>query len=77
MGSAVRPVGHLCIDLNEIRLTGDQQRELLGSVEAAVLTYLAKVSKEFKVVTITMAPNNGFAPVQMTPRTKIRKRRKT
>jgi hypothetical protein len=75
MGAARRPVGHLCIDLNEIVMTGDQQRELLRAVEATVLAYLAKVSEEYKVVTITMAPNNGFI-VRQKPR-KPRRRRKT
>lgn len=62
MGDIVFTGGHLCIDLNNIQMSGDQQRELLRAVEQVVITHLAKVAKEAKVVTITMAANNGAAP---------------
>jgi hypothetical protein len=62
MGNIVSPVGHLCIDLTHVHMTGDAQRELLQAVEATVVEHLARVSREYKVVTITMAPNNGTKP---------------
>ncbi len=40
-------------------MTGDQQRELLRAVEQVVIEHLARIAAGSKVVTITMAPNNG------------------
>ena len=51
--------GHLCIDLTNIEMTGDQQQGLLRAVQATVVGYLARQSAVSKVVTISMSPNNG------------------
>jgi hypothetical protein len=51
--------GHLCIDLTNIEMTGDQQQGLLRAVQATVVAYLARHSAVSRVVTISMAPNNG------------------
>lgn len=59
MGSLITPVGHLCIDLSNIAMSGDDQRELLRAVEATVVAQLARIAGDYKVVTITMSPNNG------------------
>ena len=52
-------MGHLCIDLSNIEMSGDQQRELLHAVEATVVKHLASVFVQSKVVTISLSPNNG------------------
>lgn len=51
--------GHLCIDLTNIEMTGDQQQELLRAVQATVVGFLAKNSAVASVVAISMSPNNG------------------
>lgn len=51
--------GHLCIDLTNIEMTSEQQQGLLRAVQATVVGYLAKQSAISRVVTISMAPNNG------------------
>ena len=51
--------GHLCIDLTNIEMTGDQQQDLLRAVQATVVGYLARQSAVSKVVAISMSPNNG------------------
>ena len=51
--------GHLCIDLTNVEMTGDQQQGLLRAVQATVVGYLARQSAVSKVVTISMSPNNG------------------
>ncbi|GEP54661.1 hypothetical protein [Reyranella soli] len=54
--------GHLCIDLTNIEMTGAQQQELLQAVQATVVKHLARQFASAKVITISMAPNNGFRP---------------
>jgi hypothetical protein len=54
--------GHLCIDLTNIEMTAVQQQELLQAVQATVVKHLARQFAAAKVVTISMAPNNGFRP---------------
>ena len=51
--------GHLCIDLTNIEMTGEQQQGLLQAVQATVVGYLAQQSAVSRVVTISMSPNNG------------------
>ena len=51
--------GHLCIDLTNIEMTGDQQQELLRAVQATVVGFLAQHSAVASVVAISMSPNNG------------------
>jgi hypothetical protein len=51
--------GHLCIDLTNVEMTGDQQQDLLRAVQATVVGYLAQQSAVSRVVTISMSPNNG------------------
>ncbi len=62
MGAITSSGGHLCIDLNHVELTGDQQRELLQGVERVVVEHLARFNAGAKIVTITHSPNNGAAP---------------
>ena len=54
--------GHLCIDLTNIEMSGDDQQDLLRAVQATVVAHLARQSAMAKVVTISMSPNNGFRP---------------
>ena len=54
--------GHLCIDLNDVEMSGNEQRELLQAVQATVVAHLARMAAGFKVVTISLAPNNGHEP---------------
>lgn len=61
--------GHLCIDLTNIEMTGEQQQGLLRAVQATVVGYLAKQSAISRVVTISMAPNNGQDEQQPDKRT--------
>jgi hypothetical protein len=51
--------GHLCIDLTNIEMSGEEQQNLLRAVQATVVTHLARQSAVSKVVTISMSPNNG------------------
>ena len=51
--------GHLCIDLTNIEMSADDQRNLLAAIQATVAAYLASRSEVAKVVTISMSPNNG------------------
>src|SRR5882757_7710871 len=51
--------GHLCIDLTNIEMSGDDQQELLRAVQATVVAQLARQSAMSRVVTISMSPNNG------------------
>lgn len=62
MGARASRVGHLCVDLGHIEMTGDEQQELLRTVQAAVIGHLAKVASHYKVITISLSPNNGQAP---------------
>lgn len=59
MGAIVSTVGHLCIDLSHVQLSGDDKQALLQSVQAAVVTHLARVASHYKVITISLSPNNG------------------
>ena len=59
MGLVSSRVGHLCVDLSHIELTGNQQQALLETVQAAVVGHLANVASSYKVVTISLSPNNG------------------
>jgi len=56
--------GHLCIDLTNIEMSGEEQQSLLRAVQTTVVAHLARQSAVAKVVTISMAPNNGFEPAQ-------------
>lgn len=69
MGAIVSTVGHLCIDLSHVEMSGDQQQDLLHAVQATVVAHLAKVSSHYKVVTITLGPNNGQRPKPEEPPT--------
>jgi hypothetical protein len=51
--------GHLCIDLTNIEMSGNDQQDLLRAVQATVVAHLARQSAVSKVVTISMSPNNG------------------
>ena len=51
--------GHLCIDLTNIEMSGEDQQKLLRAVQATVVAHLARQSAVSKVVTISMSPNNG------------------
>lgn len=51
--------GHLCLDLSEVELPGPAQQELLGAAQEAVVTQLAQLASGYKVVAISMSPNNG------------------
>lgn len=62
MGAIVSAMGHLCIDLSHVELSGDEQQALLQSVQAAVVTHLARVASQYKVITISLSPNNGQRP---------------
>lgn len=62
MGTIASSVGHLCIDLSHIEMTGEQQRALLRAVEATVVRHLAEVASHYKIVTISLSPNNGARP---------------
>ena len=62
MGAIVSRVGHLCIDLSNVEMSGDDQQALLAAVQATVVTHLAKVAPQHKVVTITLGPNTGNQP---------------
>ena len=64
MGAVITNGGHICVDLNNIEMTGDQQRELLRAVEQVVIEHLGRMAASAKVVTITMAPNNGAGIVR-------------
>ena len=59
MGAIRLTGGHLCVDLNNIEMTGNEQRELLHAVETTVVAHLAQLATHYKVVTISMAQNNG------------------
>ena len=61
--------GHLCIDLTNIEMSGDDQQDLLRAVQATVVAHLARQSAMTKVVTISMSPNNGFRPGEEPERT--------
>lgn len=61
--------GHLCIDLTNIEMTGAQQQELLQAVQATVVKHLARQFASAKVVTISMAANNGYRPLDEPDRT--------
>lgn len=65
MGFKMTTPGHLCIDLGTIEMSADHQRELISAVQATVVAFLAKLSENYKVVTITMGTNNGMD--QTTP----------
>jgi hypothetical protein len=67
MGEKISAVGHLCIDLSHVHMTGDAQRDLLHAVEATVVDHLARVSREYKVVTISLAPHNGTKDKEPPP----------
>jgi len=67
MGKIVSRAGHICIDLSNVEMSGDQQRELLRAVEATVVAHLARVFVQHKVVSITMSPNNGTRPREDEP----------
>jgi hypothetical protein len=67
MGALRFTGGHLCIDLNGIEMSGDEQRGLLHAVESAVVGYLALLSTSYKVVTVSMSQNNGADPIKPTP----------
>jgi hypothetical protein len=54
--------GHLCIDLTNIEMSGEEQQDLLRAVQATVVAHLARQSAVSKVVTISMSPNNGQDP---------------
>jgi hypothetical protein len=54
--------GHLCIDLTNIEMSGEEQQDLLRAVQATVVAHLAGQSAVSKVVTISMSPNNGQDP---------------
>lgn len=54
--------GQLCVDLTNIEMTGAQQQELLQAVQTIVVGYLARQFAGAKLVSISMAPNNGFRP---------------
>ena len=51
--------GHLCIDLTNIEMSGEEQQDLLRAVQTTVVAHLARQSAVSKVVTISMSPNNG------------------
>ena len=51
--------GHLCIDLTNIEMSGEDQQDLLRAVQNTVVAHLARQSAMSKVVTISMSPNNG------------------
>jgi hypothetical protein len=59
VGAVVISGGHICVDLKNVEMTGDQQRELLRAVEQTVVEQLARIAAGAKVVTITMGQNNG------------------
>jgi hypothetical protein len=64
--------GHLCIDLTNIEMSPSDQQELLAAVQTTVVTYLSQRSEAAKVVTISMAPNNGtIAPSAGAPRASL------
>jgi hypothetical protein len=54
--------GHLCIDLTNIEMSGEDQQDLLRAVQTTVVAHLARQSAMSKVVTISMSPNNGQDP---------------
>jgi len=54
--------GHLCIDLTNIEMSGEDQQDLLRAVQTTVVSHLARQSAVSKVVTISMSPNNGTRP---------------
>ena len=51
------PAGHLCIDLSQVNMTGHQQRDLLRRIETTVVDYLAAISSQANVVSITLSPD--------------------
>jgi len=59
--------GHLCIDLTNIEMSGDDQQDLLRAVQATVVAHLTRQSAVSKVVTISMSPNNGQDPKPPSP----------
>lgn len=67
MGQIVSSVGHLCIDLGHVELSGHDQQGLLRTVQAAVVTYLADLAASHKVITISLSQNNGNQPTQESP----------
>ena len=54
--------GHLCVDLTNIEMSGEDQQDLLRAVQTTVVSHLARQSIASKVVTISMSPNNGTRP---------------
>ncbi len=54
--------GHLCIDLTNIEMSGEDQQDLLRAVKETVVMHLARQSAVANVVTISMSPNNGTRP---------------
>jgi len=67
MGQIVSSVGHLCIDLGHVELSGHDQQGLLRTVQAAVVNYLADLASQHKVITISLSQNNGAQPTQDFP----------
>ena len=63
MGAIVSTAGHLCVDLSHVEMSGDQQQALVHAVQATVVAHLAKLASHYKVVTITLGPNNGQRPI--------------
>lgn len=59
MGEIVSAVGHLCIDLSHVELSGNDQQALLEAVQRTVIAHLARVASNYKVITISLSPNNG------------------
>ena len=62
--------GHLCIDLTNIEMSPSDQQELLAAVQATVVAHLARHSEAAKVVTISMAPSNGYRQAEAAPSVK-------
>jgi hypothetical protein len=63
VGSARMRGGYLSIDLTNVEMSGDEMRTLVSALQATVVTHLARVSAESRVVTISLLPgNNGFRP---------------
>lgn len=59
MASPASSIGHLCIDLGHVELSGHDQQGLLKTVQAAVVTYLADLSSQHKVITISLSQDNS------------------
>lgn len=58
MSQVVSSVGHLCIDLGHVELSGHDQQGLLRTVQVAVATYLEQLALPHKVITISLSENN-------------------